>query len=87
MDNLHATWDLNYNSEIAANDNDVMEATTIHNMQVGYFVDVIGTDVNFGVQNVFDTKAPFLKATLTSTDDSLYSHRGRFFYVGMKKSF
>jgi len=87
MDNLRATWDLNYNSKIAANETDVMEATTIHNMQVGYFIDGIETDVNFGIQNVFDTKAPFLKATLTSTDDSLYSHRGRFFYVGVKKSF
>lgn len=87
MDNLRATWDFNYNSEIKAGDDDIMEATTIHNMQVGYFIDGIETDVNFGVQNVFDTKAPFLKATLTSTDDSLYSHRGRFFYVGIKKSF
>ena len=87
MNNLRATWDLNYNSKIEASENDAMEATTIHNMQVGYFIDGIEPDVNFGVQNVFDTKAPFLKATLTSTDDSLYSHRARFFYMGVKKSF
>jgi len=87
MDKLRATWDLTYNSDIEATETDVMEATTFHNMQVGYFIEDIETDVNFGVQNVFDTKAPFLKATLTSTDDSLYSHRGRFLYVSFKTSF
>jgi iron complex outermembrane receptor protein len=87
MNNVRATWDFSYNSKIEASETDAMDATVFHNMQIGYFIESIETDVNFGIQNVFDKKAPFLKATLTSTDDSLYSHRGRFMYVGIKKSF
>ena len=100
--NYRATWDLNYTSAIAVLDgdgktktykvNDIvrkdeMDATVIHNVQVGYFVDAIGTDVHLGIQNVFDQNPPYLNEGVTSTDDNLYSFRGRFFYVGAKKSF
>ncbi|QBG35579.1 TonB-dependent receptor plug domain-containing protein [Litorilituus sediminis] len=66
---------------------DIMDATFIHNMQVGYFIDSIGTDVHFGIQNVFDKEPPYLDKGVTSTDDNLYSFRGRFFYMGVKKEF
>ncbi|RHW77614.1 TonB-dependent siderophore receptor [Colwellia sp. RSH04] len=102
MGNIRATWDFNYNSDIAVVDGegktvtytvndikkqDVMDATMIHNMQVGYFIDTIGTDVHFGIQNVFDQEPPYLNQGVTSTDDNLYSFRGRFFYFGLKKEF
>jgi iron complex outermembrane receptor protein len=87
MGNYRATWDANYNSEIEAAEDDVMSATVFHNMQVGYFIDAIGTDLHVGMQNVFDKEPPFLKANGTATDDNLYSFRGRFFYMGVKKSF
>ena len=93
MGNYRATWDANYNSEIFASEAteefaaDVMSSTVFHNMQVGYFVDAIGVDLHAGIQNVFDKEPPFLRANGTSTDDNLYSFRGRFFYFGLKKSF
>lgn len=64
-----------------------MDSTLFHNMQAGYFIDSIGTDVHVGIQNLFDKEPPFLKANGTSTDDNLYSFRGRFFYMGLKKEF
>jgi iron complex outermembrane receptor protein len=64
-----------------------MSATTIHNMQAGYFIDELSTDVYIGVQNVFDQNPPYLQANITSTDDNLYSFRGRFFYIGVKAEF
>lgn len=87
MGNYRATWDANYNSEIKAAEDDVMSAATFHNMQAGYFIENIGTDVHFGIQNVFDKKPPYLNQGVTSTDDNLYSFRGRFFYMGVKKEF
>ncbi len=87
MNNYRVTWDANYNSKIEAAEDDVMSATTIHNMQAGYFIESIGTDVHFGIQNVFDTNPPYLNQGVTSTDDNLYSFRGRFFYMGVKKEF
>ena len=87
MGNYRATWDANYNSEIEAAEDDIMSAATFHNMQVGYFIDGIGTDIHFGIQNVFDKQPPYLQANITSTDDNLYSFRGRFFYMGVKKEF
>jgi len=87
MDNYRVTWDANYNSDIEAAEDDVMSATTFHNMQAGYFIEGIGTDVHLGIQNVFDTKPPYLNQGVTSTDDNLYSFRGRFFYMGVKKEF
>ncbi|MDB2385978.1 TonB-dependent receptor [Shewanella sp.] len=93
LGNYRATWDANYNSEIFASEAtkdfgaDVMSATVFHNMQVGYFVDAAGIDLHAGIQNIFDKEPPFLRANGTSTDDNLYSFRGRFFYVGFKKSF
>ena len=67
--------------------NDVMDATMIHNLQVGYFIDAIGTDLHVGIQNVFDEEPPYLNKGVSSTDDNLYSFRGRFFYMGVKKEF
>jgi iron complex outermembrane receptor protein len=87
MGNYRATWDANYNSKIEAAEDDIMSAATFHNMQAGYFIESIGTDVHFGIQNVFDKKPPYLNEGLTSTDDNLYSFRGRFFYMGVKKEF
>jgi len=87
MGNYRATWDATYNSEITASDDDIMDATVFHNMQVGYFIESIGTDVHVGVQNVFDKDAPFLDAEGNGTDHNLYSVRGRFMYAGVKKSF
>lgn len=87
MGNYRATWDANYNSEIEAAEDDIMSATMFHNMQVGYFIEGIGTDLHVGVQNVFDKEPPFLMANGTATDDNLYSFRGRFFYFGVKKEF
>lgn len=87
MGNYRATWDANYNSKIEASADDVMSASTFHNMQAGYFIESIGSDIHFGIQNVFDKKPPYLNQGVTSTDDNLYSFRGRFFYMGMKKEF
>lgn len=103
MGNYRATWDANYNSSLAVRNSDgtirtyeadddivredEMGATMIHNMQVGYFIDAIGTDVHIGIQNVFDEEPPYLNQGVTSTDDNLYSYRGRFFYMGVKKEF
>ncbi|WP_057832053.1 TonB-dependent receptor [Colwellia sp. TT2012] len=87
MGNYRATWDANYNSEIEASEDDVMSATVFHNMQVGYFIEGIGTDVHLGIQNIFDKEPPFLMANGTATDDNLYSFRGRFLYMGVKKEF
>ncbi|MCP5078854.1 MAG: TonB-dependent receptor [Psychromonas sp.] len=103
MDNYRVTWDFNYNSEIEVRNpdgsiqtytpddgierSDVMGATMIHNMQVGYFIDSIGTDVHVGIQNIFDEEPPYLNKGVNSTDDNLYSFRGRFFYMGLKKEF
>jgi iron complex outermembrane receptor protein len=87
MNNYHITWDVNYNSKIEAAKDDVMSSSMFHNMQAGYFMESIGTDLHFGIQNVFDKEPPFLKANGNSTDDSLYSFRGRFFYMGVKKEF
>ena len=87
MGNYRATWDANYNSEIKAAEDDIMAAATFHNMQVGYFIDDLGADVHLGIQNVFDKTPPYLQANITSTDDNLYSFRGRFFYMGVKKEF
>lgn len=86
-DNYYATWDAAYNSKIEAAPDDIMDATILHNIQVGMFVDAIETNVHIGVNNVFDKEPPYLKANITSTDDSLYSFRGRFFYIGLKKDF
>jgi len=87
MENFRVTWDATYNSEIEAAEDDIMSATIMHNMQAGYFIDEIGADVHIGVQNVFDKNPPYLKANITSTDDNLYSFRGRFYYMGISKSF
>ncbi|MCL1051928.1 TonB-dependent receptor [Shewanella abyssi] len=94
LGNYRATWDANYNSEIYAGPAtkelgpDIMSSTVFHNMQVGYFVEGIDVDLHLGIQNLFDKAAPFLRFNYgESTDDSLYSHRGRFFYMGVKKSF
>ncbi len=87
MDNYRVTWDANYNSSIQAAEDDIMSASTFHNMQAGYFIENIGTDIHFGIQNVFDKKPPYLNQGVTSTDDNLYSFRGRFFYMGLKKEF
>ncbi len=87
MGDYRVTWDANYNSKIEAAEDDVMSAATFHNMQAGYFINSLGTDVHFGIQNVFDKKPPYLNQGVTSTDDNLYSFRGRFFYVGVKKEF
>lgn len=102
MGNLRATWDLNYNSDIKVLDGngdistytvnkitkkDIMDATMIHNMQVGYYLEDYNTDLHFGIQNVFDKEPPYLNKGLTSTDDNLYSFRGRFFYAGLTTSF
>ena len=87
MENFRVTWDATYNSEIEAAEDDIMSATIMHNMQAGYFIDELGTDVHIGIQNVFDKEPPYLKANITSTDDNLYSFRGRFYYVGISKSF
>ncbi|OHU85377.1 MULTISPECIES: TonB-dependent receptor [Pseudoalteromonas] len=85
--NYRVTWDAAYNSKITAAEDDVMDATVFHNIQLGYFIDQLQTDVHFGVQNLFDKEPPFLKANGTSTDDNLYSFRGRFYYVGLSRSF
>lgn len=85
--NISATWDATYNSDIEASETDIMDATTFHNVQVGYFIDAIGTDVHIGIQNVFDKEPPFLSANGNATDDNLYSFRGRFYYFGLSKSF
>ncbi|WP_350545311.1 TonB-dependent receptor [Pseudoalteromonas sp. 5-MNA-CIBAN-0065] len=87
MDNYHATWDATYNSKIKAAENDVMQATVFHNAQVGAFIEAIGADIHVGINNIFDKEPPYLQANLTSTDDNLYSFRGRFFYMGIKKEF
>jgi len=86
-DNYRVTWDANYNSKIEAAKDDVMSASTFHNMQAGYFIESIGTDIHLGIQNVFDKNPPYLNQGITSTDDNLYSFRGRFFYMGVKKEF
>jgi len=86
-ENYRATWDATYNSDIEASETDIMDSTVFHNMQVGYFIDAIKTDVHFGIQNVFDKEPPFLSANGNATDDNLYSFRGRFYYVGVSRSF
>ncbi|WP_448565409.1 TonB-dependent receptor [Thalassotalea ganghwensis] len=85
--NIRATWDATYNSEIDAGDSGALDATVFHNVQVGYFLEDYDTDVHMGLQNVFDKEPPFFTANLTGTDDNLYSFRGRFIYVGMKTTF
>ncbi|SEL12618.1 TonB-dependent Receptor Plug Domain [Colwellia chukchiensis] len=87
MENYRVTWDASYNSKIAAAKDDVMSAATFHNLQAGYFIESIATDIHFGIQNVFDKNPPYLNQGITSTDDNLYSFRGRFFYMGLKKEF
>jgi len=103
MNNFRVTWDFNYNSEIEVRKpdgtvktytpddkierEDVMDATTIHNLQFGYFIEDYDADVHFGIQNVFDQEPPYMNEGVTSTDDNLYSFRGRFFYLGGKISF
>lgn len=85
--NYRVTWDAAYNSKIEAAEDDIMESTVFHNIQLGYYLDSLETNVHFGVQNLFDKNPPFLKANGTATDDNLYSFRGRFYYMGISKSF
>lgn len=82
-----ATWDASYNSKIEAAQDDVMDSSIFHNMQVGAFIETLGSNIHLGINNVFDKQPPYLKANITSTDDNLYSFRGRFFYLGLKKDF
>ncbi len=87
MDNLRVTYDTTYNSKIAADETDVMDSTLFHNIQMGYYIEEYKMDLNFGIQNLFDKAPPFLMANGSSTDDNLYSFRGRFMYGGVAVSF
>ncbi|MBQ4851780.1 TonB-dependent receptor [Pseudoalteromonas sp. MMG012] len=87
IDNYRITWDATYNSKIEAASDDIMDSTLFHNLQAGYYVDNLDVDIHFGVHNLFDKNPPFLKANGTSTDDNLYSFRGRFYYMGFSKTF
>ena len=85
MDNMRATYDATYNSEIEGKN--VMASTVYHNVQVGYFIEEYKMDVKFGIQNLFDKMPPYLENGVTGTDDNLYSFRGRFFYGDVSVSF
>ncbi len=87
MDDFRVTYDNNYNSKIVASPTDTMDSTLFHNIQAGYFIEDINTDVHFGIQNLLDKEPPFLKNGGNGTDQDLYSFRGRFFYVGATVTF
>lgn len=99
LGNWNASWTARYISELTEQCGDVaafpicsdqaagtntLEATTFHDMQVGYKIDWMkGLQLSAGLNNVFDKDPPIcLSCSLNGYDASTYDiPRGRYWYV------
>ena len=87
MDDWTATYNVEYIAATTEPNDHVMSASNFHHMQVDYHYDDLGIDFHFGVKNLWDKEPPLRYAGTNGVDYNTYSLRGRFFYLGLAKTF